>query len=119
MDALRHQGWLGADLRAGSGGVEVLRVHDGSPAQAAGLSAGDLVIAVDGIKAGADLAKVLARRKAGTLVEIHAFRRDELRSYSLTLAEAPADTVVLELDPDASPEAVARLVAWLGPQPTA
>ena len=42
--------WLGLTSSDGSGRVQVLRVSDESPAQKAGLQAGDVVLAVDGNK---------------------------------------------------------------------
>jgi predicted metalloprotease with PDZ domain len=70
---------LGVRVRAGAD-CTLAAVHDGSAAQKAGLSAGDLLIAVDGLRVtGSNLDALLSRYLPGTTVEIHAFRRDELR----------------------------------------
>lgn len=45
-----HRPWLGLSSSEQSGRVQVLRVSQGSPAQFAGLQAGDVVLAVDGVK---------------------------------------------------------------------
>ena len=52
-------------------GVQILSVLDGSPAQAAGLSAGDRLLAVDGValEAGTDVASLI-RGEAGTEVTV-------------------------------------------------
>ncbi|MGN6229742.1 MAG: M61 family metallopeptidase [Trinickia sp.] len=70
---------LGARVRAGADCM-LAAVHDGSAAQKAGLSAGDVLIAVDGLRVtGSNLDTLLSRYLPGATVEIHAFRRDELR----------------------------------------
>lgn len=45
-----HRPWLGVTSSEQGGRVQVVRVNDESPAQAAGLQAGDVVLAVDGAK---------------------------------------------------------------------
>lgn len=98
-------------LVTNSGKVRAVRTD--SPAMQAGLSAGDTLVALDGIKAGNDLMDRIAKKAPGTMVTLHVFRRDELLELAATVGEAPADTVYLTLDPDASAEAVARREAWL------
>jgi predicted metalloprotease with PDZ domain len=84
------------------------------PAGRAGLSAGDTLVAVDGLKASTErLAALLARGTPGDAVEVHAFRRDELDRYTVTLQPAAADTCYLVLDPNCSAKAKARRDAWL------
>jgi predicted metalloprotease with PDZ domain len=61
-------------------------VHEGGAAQKAGLSAGDVLIALDGLRVtGSNLDTLLARYQPGAKVEVHAFRRDELRTAQLKL----------------------------------
>ncbi|TAM08576.1 MAG: M61 family peptidase [Paraburkholderia sp.] len=79
---------LGARLRGGAEAVLSV-VFEGGAAQKAGLSAGDVLMALDGLRVtGANLDSLLARYQPGAKVEIHAFRRDELRVVRLTL-DAP------------------------------
>jgi predicted metalloprotease with PDZ domain len=60
---------LGARTTSAPDGVRLTHVLDDGGAQAAGLSAGDVVIAVDGIKVGnGTLDTLLARRARGTTV---------------------------------------------------
>lgn len=105
-------------IKAGQGGGEVrlASVFDGGPAQQAGLSAGDTLVAIDGIKVTSDnLDALLIRKAAGTEVEIFAFRRDELMRFCVTLAPAAQDTIKLGLVAKVSPEARRLRKAWLGP----
>ena len=100
----------------GNGEAKVLNVYDGGPAQAAGVSAGDVVVAVDGLKvAGAKaMDDMLARRRAGDELTLHVFRRDELMSFRLVLAAAPADKFSLKRADRARPEARKLRKGWLG-----
>ncbi len=45
-----HRPWLGLTSSEQAGRIQVVRVNAGSPAQAAGLSPGDLVLAIDDVK---------------------------------------------------------------------
>ncbi|MBV8261512.1 MAG: M61 family metallopeptidase, partial [Paraburkholderia sp.] len=76
---------LGARLRGGADATLAV-VYEGGAAQKAGLSAGDTLVALDGLRVtGSNLDALLSRYQPGAKVEIHAFRRDELRVVRLTL----------------------------------
>jgi predicted metalloprotease with PDZ domain len=76
---------LGARVRGGAD-CTLAVVHDGSPAQKAGLSAGDVLVAIDGLRVtGSNLDTLLSRYLPGAKVEVHAFRRDELRAAQVRL----------------------------------
>ncbi|MDR1463018.1 MAG: PDZ domain-containing protein [Azoarcus sp.] len=95
--------------------ARIATAYDNGPAQKAGLSAGDVLIAVDGLRVDSDrLQKLLSRRRAGDRVEIHAFRRDELMRFELELGIAPADTIKLCVDESAGREAERLRGGWLG-----
>jgi predicted metalloprotease with PDZ domain len=97
----RSKAWLGARTAAGEGGASLATVFTDSPAQAAGLSAGDVLIAINGLRVnGGNIEKMLAGYAPGDVLELHAFRRDELMRFTATLAPAPADTCVLTLPAD-------------------
>ena len=90
-------------------------VFAGGAAEQAGLSAGDTLVALDGLKATAERLDAYARdARPGDRIAVHAFRRDELIEASLVLAAAPEDTAWLALDAAASPDAVAKRERWLG-----
>jgi len=103
---------LGAHVR-GDGDASVLtHALDGGAARAAGLAAGDAIVAVDGLRPGrGGLDAVLARRRAGDTVRLHAFRRDELLEFDVRLKAAPADTCVLS---ELSGAKARSLERWLG-----
>lgn len=80
---------LGAKTGKRGDEVTLAQVLDGGAAQAAGLSAGDSLVAIDGLRVtSGNLDKLLERYRPGDRVTVHAFRRDELREASLTL-DAP------------------------------
>jgi predicted metalloprotease with PDZ domain len=106
--------WLGARLAPGATEPRLSQVYDAGPAQSAGLSAGDVVVALDGLRVTArDLEERIGRLAPGSELRCHAFRDDALMEFTLTLAAPPQDTCFLELDPDASPQAQRARSAWL------
>jgi predicted metalloprotease with PDZ domain len=106
---------LGAELAA-AGEPRLRHVFNGGAAERAGLAAGDVLVALDGLRVGpGGLEAMLEHRRAGEIVTVHAFRRDELLALPLTLNAAPEDTCWLEEDANATAEAKVRRKAWLGP----
>ena len=89
-------------------------VFDDRPAQQAGLAAGDVLVAVDGLKVtAANFSERLNHCTPDQPIKVHAFRDDELFSVKLHPQPAPADTCELRLMPDATDERLARRQAWL------
>jgi predicted metalloprotease with PDZ domain len=106
---------LGARTAASGQDCKVASVYDGSPAQAAGLSADDVLIALDGVRVTAgNLDKLLARYAPGDVVEALVFRRDELMRFALRLAEKPPARWTLTLDGMPAPTAARLRAQWLG-----
>ena len=104
---------LGIRARATGEDAAVTHVLEGGAAQAAGIAAGDVIVAVDGLRAGrAGLDALLAKRRPGERLRIHAFRRDELMSFDVRLRRASADVCVL------TESASGRRLRerWLGPR---
>jgi predicted metalloprotease with PDZ domain len=100
---------------AGAGEAKLTHVHSDGPAQRAGLAAGDAIVAVDGLRASADvISSMLARRRPGDTIAVHAFRRDELFVAGVTLAEPPLDTCWLTLEATIDDDTRRRRDAWLG-----
>ena len=69
-------------------GAKLTQVHEGGAAHRAGLSAQDIVIAIDGLRVNGNPANVdtlLARYRVGDKVAVHAFRRDELMGFDVVL----------------------------------
>ena len=105
---------LGIRARAQGDDTAVTHVLEGGAAQEAGIAAGDLLVAVDGLRPGqAGMDAALAKRRAGERVRIHAFRRDELMSFEAQLKRADADTCVLTESTGARRRLLER---WLRPR---
>lgn len=109
---------LGA-LTANEGNeVKLSHVFTHGPAQLAGLSAGDVLLAWNRLRITAtSLDKLLARHQPGDQVDIHAFRRDELIETVLKLDDAPRDKASLAVATRASPKASRLQRDWLGGTP--
>jgi predicted metalloprotease with PDZ domain len=87
---------LGVRIRPEHADAAITQVLEGGAAQAAGMSAGDVVVAVDALRPGeAGLEASLAKRRPGERIAIHAFRRDELLTFEVRLKRPGADTCVL------------------------
>jgi len=90
---------LGAKTSVEHGLVKLTQVLDDGAAQRAGLSAGDVLVALDDLKATPDaLAQLLARKRVGDKVEVLAYRRDELQRFVLTLRRDSEPNIKLEFD---------------------
>jgi len=79
---------LDAGIGRDTGGAKLTQVHEGGAAHQAGLSAGDVLIAVDGLRVNgnpSNLDGLFARYRVGDTVTVHAFRRDELMTFDVTL----------------------------------
>lgn len=107
-----QQGWLGARTGLREGEVTLLTVERDGPAARAGLSAGDRLVAIDGLRCTeASLRMLLSRRTAGERIEVVSFRRDELRTAHVTLGQTPGE-IRLQWDESSNRERD----AWLGQQ---
>ena len=78
--------------------------RDGAGAKA-GLSANDVIVAIDGLKASEKLLAKYAKQQGEFVV--HAFRRDELLQFTVNAAETGLTTVELKVDDQV------KLEAWL------
>jgi predicted metalloprotease with PDZ domain len=77
---------LGLRSKVHSMGAELVQVLDKMPAQTAGLSAGDVIIALDGLKLGTQSPdQIAANFDQGQSIECHFFRRDILMSTTIEL----------------------------------
>jgi predicted metalloprotease with PDZ domain len=106
---------LGATFRGRDGSLELVTVFEGGPAQSAGLSPGDVLIALGGLKVHErNIANRLSRCEIGERLHASAFRGDELIEVEIELTMPRQDTCFLELDESASADALSRRKAWLG-----
>jgi len=96
--ALARRPALGVRTRAEGRDLVVTHVLDGSAAQAAGLAAGDTIVAIDGTRPGSGgLDAMLDRHRPGDEIMLHLFRRDEMLALRVRLERSPRDTCVLSL----------------------
>jgi predicted metalloprotease with PDZ domain len=87
---------------------------EGGAAQQAGLSGGDVLVAVDGLRVtGGNLDRLLAGHRIGDTVRVHAFRRDELRTFDVILAGSQPRSCRLVLDSKPVKAIRALREAWL------
>ena len=102
---------LGIKTSSDGDEVKLATVYDHGAAQAAGLSAGDRLLAIDGLRVTpSTLDKQLARHQPGDTLKVHVFRRDELMTFHARLDPPPDDTA--KLVPVTKANALRR--AWLG-----
>jgi putative serine protease PepD len=86
-------GVSGQDTLEGRGGALIESVEPGSAAEAAGIEAGDLIVAIDGstIEGIEDLAGQVRSRHAGDTVELTVVRDGEELTLTVTLDERPVE----------------------------
>ncbi|HEY0878595.1 MAG TPA: PDZ domain-containing protein [Zeimonas sp.] len=107
---------IGARLTVRDGQLTLATAYNGQAAERAGLSAGDAIVAFDGLRVAdeATCKALLARRRPGDRLQVHAFRRDELIEREVVLA-APAATEAKLVQDERASAAVQRLRdGWLG-----
>ena len=95
----------------------VTHVYENGTAHFAGISAGDTLLAIDGLRVSADgtsIKKQLSRYALGDIVDIHVFRRDELMKLPATLISEDAPQYTLTIQENASENQLAARKQWLG-----
>jgi predicted metalloprotease with PDZ domain len=104
---------LGVNTGTEGGNLRITHVLDGGPAQKSGLAAGDVVIAMDGLRVTPDhFQNQVSRYRSGETVTLHTFRRDELRVLDVVLAAARPDAWSLSVNEDKAGARARR--RWLG-----
>ncbi|HLO83590.1 MAG TPA: PDZ domain-containing protein, partial [Nostocaceae cyanobacterium] len=107
--------YLGVRVSTENGREMIKFVESGSPAQAAGLDAGDELLAIDGLKVGSNqLGDRLKDYRPDDKIQVSVFHQDELRTYKVNLA-APHPQKY-QLQPVANPDATQQenFAGWLG-----
>ncbi len=94
-------------------GVLVRGVEEGSPAEKAGVEAGDIIVRFDGkpIEKTADLPRAVGNTKPGNRVTLTVFRRGSHRDLTVTVAEVEPEKIAVALPERKAPPAT---VAHLG-----
>lgn len=103
-------------------GVLVMKVEVGSPAEAAGIVRGDIILSVDGVAAAsaAEVQRAVAARKPGDTVTVTVLHGDAKRALSVRLGERSGRTYLgVYLEPgssvEAQPDAASGAAAPSGP----
>ena len=110
-----HFALLGVKIAGSGTDCRLTHVFDGSPAQRAGVSANDVLIALGGLRVTrANLDGLLTRYATGDVVECSAFRRDELLRFEVKLATRPPLKYTLTVDDKLSRAAEQLKAGWLG-----
>ncbi len=110
---------LSLDVRTkrDGGDCKLASVHEGGAAHRAGLSAGDTLVAIDGLRVtGSNLDTLLQRYRRGDEVIVHAFRRDELMSFRVGLRHDSSPQFSLGMK-DTPVSGVKLRNAWLQAKP--
>lgn len=106
---------LGARYKSSALGIELTHVFDAGSAQLAGLAQGDELIALDGIRLDSDkVESIISHAAEGSVIKVHAFRRDELLQFDLYPVKAPLDTCVLKVIDSVTDRVSKHRSAWLG-----
>ncbi len=119
----RSEAWaaLGAKLNVRNGEMKLATVYLGGAAHLAGLSAGDILLAVGGFRATEAMLQTQLEQRAGKSLRVHAFRHDQLLELTL---QVPSSTAIpnhkVELKWADKPRASARKLSepWCAPWPT-
>lgn len=90
----------GISFDESAAGLTIKHISRQSAASAAGLAFGDIIIAIDGLKATSALLTQLIKHQdaTGLALTVHAFRRDELFSVSIKPQKTTHQTVQLKGD---------------------
>jgi putative serine protease PepD len=83
--------YLGVSVEDANGSVKLAEVRSGTPAEAAGLQAGDTIVSVDGqrVTTGDQLTSTISSKKPGDRVTIVFERGGQTHSVEVTLASRP------------------------------
>lgn len=112
---LDRKPWLGAVTKDNDGNTRVTRIIAGSPAEDAGLSVGDEVVAMDGYRVRtADLQDRISELNAGDTVKLTVFRDNQLREFEvrLRLQDVPPYKIARVSKPSKLQKAIYE--SWLG-----
>ncbi|MCK4709713.1 MAG: M61 family metallopeptidase, partial [Gammaproteobacteria bacterium] len=101
---------MGANVKETDAGLQVVSVKEDAVAQRAGLSAGDTIIAINGLRASMKSCQSWLKLSVpASQHQITAFRRDELMQFDVVLQKPEKDTAVLKVIDENN----AALTQWL------
>lgn len=95
-------------------GAKITQVFSEESAELAGLSAGDIVIAVNDLQVTkSSIERIINSYHEGDELRIHAFRRDELKVFTLILKPAELTTCYLQLNESVNNKEKTNQQDWL------
>lgn len=94
-------------------GLVVNTVFTGSAAELAGVAAGDVLLALDGLKFKSEWEQQVANHAIGSCVEVIGFRRDEVLTYTVKLQATAPEGYVLRVDSNVTETVAQRRQSWL------
>ena len=110
----RNRSDLGVRFGKAEGGVKLVHVYPGGAAHQAGLSAKDVVVAVDGLKVGyGTIYQSIGAYPIDSEVVVHAFREDVLHEFTVKLQAPPENIFYLEWMKTVAPAVELRRKEWL------
>ena len=105
---------LGARLAENPSGAKITQVFSNESAEIAGLSAGDIIIAINNLKVSkSNINKMVESYSIDDELLIHAFRRDELKEFTLKLTPAELTTCYLQTDDKSNENIIKNQNKWL------
>ncbi len=89
-------------------GVKLVSLTEGSPAEKAGMEAGDIVVKIDGkqVDRVSALQRLIRTHQPGDVVDVQAIRYGDLKSFKVKLMEAPSEEKVVAATEKPSKEIV-------------
>ncbi|MEZ6138551.1 MAG: PDZ domain-containing protein [Pirellulaceae bacterium] len=106
--------WIGSESTGSDGRLFVRRVFRNSPSDRAGLNVDDELISFDGYRVTPDTwPSRLEVYEPEQEIELLVSRRGKILNLKIVLGHKPKHNWQLEVDPSASPEAVANQNVWL------
>ncbi|MEB3337230.1 MAG: M61 family metallopeptidase [Leptolyngbyaceae bacterium] len=107
--------YLGCTVKTENGRELIKFVETGSPAQQAGINAGDELLALSGFRVSADqLNERLKDYKPGDAVQLTVFHQDELLTCSVILSPPRPPRYQVVAVPSPTPNQEKNFAAWLG-----
>lgn len=105
---------IGARFTADNLGAKITQVFSDESAEHAGLSAGDIIIAINDLQIKkSNIDKIIGSYSVGDELTVHAFRRDELKVFKLIINNAELTTCYLQVDTQAGIQQRERKDKWL------
>lgn len=114
VEEKNEEPYLGVRINTENGREIIKFVEAGSPAQKAGIDAGNELLAIDGIKVGNQLNERLKDYQVNDSVQVTVFHQDELWTYSVTLAAPISGKYQLKAVENPSDTEMENFAGWLG-----